>query len=78
MKDMGNANGKVEVMVIGCVDYDGSFLKRAAKYLFEVLERRKDGLTERYIFSLSLFICIHQIYLSYLLSSRQFLEIYFN
>lgn len=44
MKPTGNADATVVVMVVDCVDFDGSFPKRAAKSLFKVLEGRKDGL----------------------------------
>ncbi|XP_076906026.1 GTP-binding protein BRASSINAZOLE INSENSITIVE PALE GREEN 2, chloroplastic-like [Bidens hawaiensis] len=43
MKPTGNADSTVVVMVVDCVDFDGSFPKRAAKSLFEALEGR-DGL----------------------------------
>ncbi|KAI3412521.1 G domain-containing protein [Psidium guajava] len=41
MKPTGNANSIVVVMVVDCVDFDGSFPKRAAKTLFEALEGTK-------------------------------------
>ncbi|CAA2952419.1 GTP-binding BRASSINAZOLE INSENSITIVE PALE GREEN 2, chloroplastic [Olea europaea subsp. europaea] len=44
MKPTGNADATVVVMVVDCIDFDGSFPKRAAKSLFKVLEGRKDGL----------------------------------
>ncbi|XP_030520544.1 GTP-binding protein BRASSINAZOLE INSENSITIVE PALE GREEN 2, chloroplastic [Rhodamnia argentea] len=42
MKPTGNANSIVVVMVVDCVDFDGSFPKRAAKTLFEALEGTKN------------------------------------
>lgn len=42
MKPTGNDNATVVVMVVDCVDFDGSFPKRAAKSLFKSLERTKD------------------------------------
>jgi len=44
MKPTGNASTIVVVMVVDCVDFDGSFPKRAAKSLFKALERAKDDL----------------------------------
>ncbi|MFS8027231.1 putative nitric-oxide synthase (NADPH) [Helianthus anomalus] len=44
MKPTGNADSTVVVMVVDCVDFDGSFPKRAAKSLFESLEGGRDGL----------------------------------
>ncbi|KAK3446613.1 hypothetical protein EUGRSUZ_A02292 [Eucalyptus grandis] len=44
MKPTGNANSTVVVMVVDCVDFDGSFPKRAAKTLFEALEGTKNDL----------------------------------
>ncbi|KAF6148656.1 hypothetical protein GIB67_042615 [Kingdonia uniflora] len=41
MKPIGNSNASVVVMVIDCVDFDGSFPKRAAKSLFKALEGTK-------------------------------------
>ncbi|XP_021908827.1 GTP-binding protein BRASSINAZOLE INSENSITIVE PALE GREEN 2, chloroplastic [Carica papaya] len=38
IKPTGNANATVVVMVVDCVDFDGSFPKRAAKSLFKMLE----------------------------------------
>lgn len=38
IKPTGNANATVVVMVVDCVDFDGSFPKRAAKSLFTMLE----------------------------------------
>ncbi|CAN1256319.1 GTP-binding protein BRASSINAZOLE INSENSITIVE PALE GREEN 2, chloroplastic, partial [Linum perenne] len=38
IKPVGNANASVVIMVVDCVDFDGSFPKRAAKSLFEALE----------------------------------------
>lgn len=32
----------VVVMVVDCVDFDGSFLKRVARFLFKVLEGKYD------------------------------------
>ncbi|XP_057982659.1 GTP-binding protein BRASSINAZOLE INSENSITIVE PALE GREEN 2, chloroplastic isoform X2 [Malania oleifera] len=42
MKPAANGNATVVVMVVDCVDFDGSFPKRAAKSLFEALEESKD------------------------------------
>uniref|UniRef100_A0A2P2IM83 Uncharacterized protein MANES_08G054900 n=1 Tax=Rhizophora mucronata TaxID=61149 RepID=A0A2P2IM83_RHIMU len=42
MKTSGNGNATVVVMVVDCVDFDGSFPKRAAKCLFEALEAAKN------------------------------------
>ncbi|KAF5812004.1 putative nitric-oxide synthase (NADPH) [Helianthus annuus] len=44
MKPTGNADSTVVVIVVDCVDFDGSFPKRAAKSLFESLEGGRDGL----------------------------------
>ncbi|KAL9175705.1 hypothetical protein ABFS82_02G129000 [Erythranthe guttata] len=38
MKPTGNADSTVVVMVVDCVDFDGSFPKRAAKSLFKALQ----------------------------------------
>ncbi|KAL8143297.1 hypothetical protein V2J09_016329, partial [Rumex salicifolius] len=38
MRPTGNADGTVVVMVVDCVDFDGSFPKRAARSLFKALE----------------------------------------
>ncbi|GAB4842728.1 GTP-binding protein BRASSINAZOLE INSENSITIVE PALE GREEN 2, chloroplastic [Ancistrocladus abbreviatus] len=38
MKPTGNADATVIVMVVDCVDFDGSFPKRAARSLFKALE----------------------------------------
>ncbi|XP_059668359.1 GTP-binding protein BRASSINAZOLE INSENSITIVE PALE GREEN 2, chloroplastic [Cornus florida] len=43
MKPTGNADATVVVMVVDCVDFDGSFPKRAVKSLFKALEGSKDG-----------------------------------
>ncbi|KAI3444921.1 hypothetical protein Pfo_001586 [Paulownia fortunei] len=43
MKPTGNADATVVVMVVDCVDFDGSFPKRAAKSLFKALVEGKDG-----------------------------------
>ncbi|KAK4414390.1 GTP-binding protein BRASSINAZOLE INSENSITIVE PALE GREEN 2, chloroplastic [Sesamum alatum] len=43
MKPTGNADSTVVVMVVDCVDFDGSFPKRAAKSLFKALAEGKDG-----------------------------------
>lgn len=42
MKPIGNATATVVVMVVDCVDFDGSFPKRAAKSLFKALEGTRD------------------------------------
>ena len=42
VKPSGNSNSVVVVMVVDCVDFDGSFPKRAAKSLFKALEGNKD------------------------------------
>ncbi|PON32833.1 P-loop containing nucleoside triphosphate hydrolase [Parasponia andersonii] len=42
VKPSGNSNSTVVVMVVDCVDFDGSFPKRAAKSLFKALEGSKD------------------------------------
>ncbi|CAN0907906.1 GTP-binding protein BRASSINAZOLE INSENSITIVE PALE GREEN 2, chloroplastic [Linum grandiflorum] len=44
IKPVGNANASVVIMVVDCVDFDGSFPKRAAKSLFEALEGVKSYL----------------------------------
>ncbi|KAI3801305.1 hypothetical protein L1987_29409 [Smallanthus sonchifolius] len=44
VKPTGNSDSTVVVMVVDCVDFDGSFPKRAAKSLFESLEGGRDGL----------------------------------
>lgn len=44
IKPTGKADSTVIVMVVDCVDFDGSFPKRAAKSLFKALEGTKDGL----------------------------------
>ncbi|KAJ0598200.1 putative nitric-oxide synthase (NADPH) [Helianthus annuus] len=44
LRNYGNADSTVVVMVVDCVDFDGSFPKRAAKSLFESLEGGRDGL----------------------------------
>ncbi|XP_071698734.1 GTP-binding protein BRASSINAZOLE INSENSITIVE PALE GREEN 2, chloroplastic [Rutidosis leptorrhynchoides] len=44
MKPTGNADSTVVIMVVDCVDFDGSFPKRAAKSLFAALEGGHDGL----------------------------------
>ncbi|CAK9185923.1 unnamed protein product [Ilex paraguariensis] len=41
MKPTGNADATVVVMVVDCVDFDGSFPKRAVKSLFKALEGSK-------------------------------------
>ncbi|XP_060184360.1 GTP-binding protein BRASSINAZOLE INSENSITIVE PALE GREEN 2, chloroplastic [Lycium barbarum] len=46
MRPTGKADATVVVMVVDCVDFDGSFPKRAAKSLFKALEQSKDGLTQ--------------------------------
>ncbi|CAL1385760.1 unnamed protein product [Linum trigynum] len=38
IKPTGNSNASVVIMVVDCVDFDGSFPKQAAKSLFEALE----------------------------------------
>lgn len=43
MKPTGNADSTVVVIVVDCVDFDGSFPKRAAKSLFKALAEGKDG-----------------------------------
>lgn len=43
MKPTGMADSTVVVMVVDCVDFDGSFPKRAAKSLFKALEGSKEG-----------------------------------
>ncbi|CAI9099751.1 OLC1v1036615C1 [Oldenlandia corymbosa var. corymbosa] len=43
MKPTGVADSTVVVMVVDCVDFDGSFPKRAAKSLFTALEESKEG-----------------------------------
>ncbi|XP_042485877.1 GTP-binding protein BRASSINAZOLE INSENSITIVE PALE GREEN 2, chloroplastic [Macadamia integrifolia] len=42
MKPGSNSGTTVVVMVVDCVDFDGSFPKRAAKSLFRALERSKN------------------------------------
>lgn len=42
VKPSGNSSSTVVVMVVDCVDFDGSFPKRAAKSLFKALEGNKD------------------------------------
>ncbi|WCJ33326.1 P-loop containing nucleoside triphosphate hydrolases superfamily protein [Euphorbia peplus] len=42
IKPSGNANATVVVMVVDCVDFDGSFPKRAAMSLFKALEGVKN------------------------------------
>ncbi len=42
MKPIGNATATVVVMVVDCVDFDGSFPKQAAKSLFKALEGTRD------------------------------------
>ncbi|GMN55458.1 hypothetical protein TIFTF001_024570 [Ficus carica] len=44
VKPSGNSSSTVVVMVVDCVDFDGSFPKRAAKSLFKALEGNKDDL----------------------------------
>ncbi|KAF8369482.1 hypothetical protein HHK36_032499 [Tetracentron sinense] len=41
IKHTGNSDASVVVMVVDCVDFDGSFPKRAAKSLFKALEASK-------------------------------------
>lgn len=43
MKPAGTANATVVVMVVDCVDFDGSFPKQAAKSLFNNLHGSKDS-----------------------------------
>ncbi|KAK3021329.1 hypothetical protein RJ639_047072 [Escallonia herrerae] len=43
MKPTGKADSTVVVMVVDCVDFDGSFPKRAANSLFKAVEGSKDG-----------------------------------
>nr|XP_043619163.1 GTP-binding protein BRASSINAZOLE INSENSITIVE PALE GREEN 2, chloroplastic [Erigeron canadensis] len=43
MKPTGNADSTVVIMVVDCVDFDGSFPKRAAKSLFAALEGGRDS-----------------------------------
>lgn len=43
MKPAKAADSTVVVMVVDCVDFDGSFPKRAAKSLFKALEGSQDG-----------------------------------
>lgn len=43
MKPTGAADSTVVVIVVDCVDFDGSFPKRAAKSLFKALEGSKEG-----------------------------------
>ncbi|XP_073043136.1 GTP-binding protein BRASSINAZOLE INSENSITIVE PALE GREEN 2, chloroplastic [Primulina eburnea] len=47
MKPSGNADATVLVMVVDCVDFDGSFPKRAARSLFKAFEGGKDGFNLR-------------------------------
>lgn len=42
VKPSGNSNCTAVVMVVDCVDFDGSFPKRAAKSLFKAFEGNKD------------------------------------
>ncbi|XP_028756135.1 GTP-binding protein BRASSINAZOLE INSENSITIVE PALE GREEN 2, chloroplastic isoform X2 [Neltuma alba] len=42
MKSSGSGSASVVVMVVDCVDFDGSFPRTAAKSLFKALERTKD------------------------------------
>ncbi|XWS57117.1 hypothetical protein CRYUN_Cryun09bG0144000 [Craigia yunnanensis] len=42
IKPTGNAGATVVVMVVDCVDFDGSFPKRAAKSLFKLLEEARN------------------------------------
>ncbi|GMI76537.1 hypothetical protein HRI_001323000 [Hibiscus trionum] len=42
IKPTGNAGATVVVMVVDCVDFDGSFPKRAAKSLFKLLENARN------------------------------------
>ncbi|KAL5546452.1 hypothetical protein UlMin_006139 [Ulmus minor] len=42
IKPSGNSNAAVVVMVVDCVDFDGSFPKRAVKSLFKALEGSKN------------------------------------
>ncbi|MCD7456419.1 hypothetical protein HAX54_031722 [Datura stramonium] len=46
MKPTGKADATVVVMVVDCVDFDGSFPKRAAKSLFKALEQSNYGLKQ--------------------------------
>ncbi|KAJ8564873.1 hypothetical protein K7X08_001333 [Anisodus acutangulus] len=46
MKPTGKADATVVVMVVDCVDFDGSFPKRASKSLFKALEQSKDGVKQ--------------------------------
>ncbi|KAL4571729.1 hypothetical protein LXL04_018494 [Taraxacum kok-saghyz] len=43
MKPTGNAYSTVVIMVVDCVDFDGSFPKRAAKSLFNSLQGTQEG-----------------------------------
>ncbi|KAK4267445.1 hypothetical protein QN277_024224 [Acacia crassicarpa] len=43
-KPSGSGSASVVVMVVDCVDFDGSFPRTAAKSLFKALERTKDDL----------------------------------
>lgn len=43
MKPGSNADATVVVMVVDCVDFDGSFPRRAAESLFKALEGSRDG-----------------------------------
>nr|Q8W4I6.1 RecName: Full=GTP-binding protein BRASSINAZOLE INSENSITIVE PALE GREEN 2, chloroplastic; Short=Protein BRZ-INSENSITIVE-PALE GREEN 2; Flags: Precursor [Arabidopsis thaliana]AAL32618.1 putative protein [Arabidopsis thaliana]AAO29986.1 putative protein [Arabidopsis thaliana] len=42
IKPMSNSSTTVVVMVVDCVDFDGSFPKRAAKSLFQVLQKAEN------------------------------------
>lgn len=42
VKPTGNGNASVVVMVVDCVDFDGSFPIRAAKSLFKTIEERRN------------------------------------
>ncbi|KAL1191559.1 GTP-binding protein BRASSINAZOLE INSENSITIVE PALE GREEN 2 [Cardamine amara subsp. amara] len=42
IKPMSNSSTTVVVMVVDCVDFDGSFPKRAAKSLFKVLQKAEN------------------------------------
>ncbi|GMH20185.1 hypothetical protein Nepgr_022026 [Nepenthes gracilis] len=43
MKPTGNADATIVIMVVDCVDFDGSFPKRAARSLFKALEGNKNN-----------------------------------
>ncbi|KZV27333.1 hypothetical protein F511_02442 [Dorcoceras hygrometricum] len=47
MKPTGNADATVLIMVVDCVDFDGSFPKCAARSLFKAFEGGKDGFNHR-------------------------------